>query len=76
MVDDILAGLLDYRADLTVRIQQLKPEGGKGNRDFQREAEIVARMAARAPNLGAVRLQRVMHAIIEAGLDLAEERGR
>ncbi|HEY6739082.1 MAG TPA: chorismate mutase [Actinopolymorphaceae bacterium] len=73
-VDDILAGLLEYRADLTVQVQRHKPLGGKANRDHQREAEIVARMARRAPALGAVRLQRIMHTIIEAGLDLAEER--
>lgn len=74
-VDDILAGLLEYRAELTVDVQQLKFGSGRElHRDQQREAEIVARMAGRAPGLGPVRLQRIMNAVIEAGMDLAAER--
>lgn len=75
-VDDILAGLLEYRAELTVAVQQLKAGASREQprRDHQREAEIVARMAGRAPGLGPVRLQRIMNAVIEAGLDLSAER--
>ena len=74
-VDVALAALLEYRAALAAQVQRLKPVGGHAGRDRTREAEIVARMSRRAPRLGAERLQRIMAAVIEAGLDAAEERG-
>jgi len=74
-VDLALAALLEYRAALSAQVQRLKPVGGHAGRDRTREAEIVARMSRRAPRLGAARLQRIMSAVIEAGLDAAEQRG-
>lgn len=72
-VDALLAVLLEYRATVSGRIQQLKPVGGHAGRDPQREAEIVDRMARWAPRLGPRRLRRIMAAVIEESLDLAEE---
>jgi chorismate mutase/ribosomal protein S18 acetylase RimI-like enzyme len=72
-VDDRLAALLEERAGLTARIQQVKPVAGHAGRDEAREAQIVRRMARRAPRLGEDRLRRVMQAVIGAGLDAAEE---
>jgi chorismate mutase len=71
-VDDELAGLLARRAALTAAIQPLKPVAGHAGRDTDREAEIAARMAARAPALGAERLRRIMHEVISTSLDVAE----
>lgn len=72
-VDDRLADLLDERALLTAAAQQLKRAGGRAGRDPDREAEIVARMAARAPDLGEEGLTRIMQAVIEAGLDAVRD---
>jgi chorismate mutase/GNAT superfamily N-acetyltransferase len=74
-VDDRLADLLDERALLTAAAQQLKPVGGHAGRDPEREAEIVARMAQRAPDLGEDALARIMQAVIEAGLDAVRQQG-
>jgi chorismate mutase/GNAT superfamily N-acetyltransferase len=73
-VDARLADLLELRAELSARVQQVKPVAGRAGRDPDREAEIVARMAARAPRLGADRLRRIMHAVIGESLDAAEPR--
>jgi chorismate mutase/ribosomal protein S18 acetylase RimI-like enzyme len=75
-VDDRLAALLDERARLTARIQQVKAVPGRAGRDPAREAEIVARMAAAAPALGPDRLQRIMATVISESLDAAEQEGR
>ncbi|MBW8481036.1 chorismate mutase [Actinomadura parmotrematis] len=73
-IDAALAVLLERRAEIAVVVQRLKPVGGFAGRSAEREAQIVAAMAARAPALGAARLARVMDAVIEAGLEVAEER--
>ncbi|MFF4191636.1 chorismate mutase [Nonomuraea sp. NPDC001831] len=75
-VDAALATLLERRAALAGVVQRLKPVGGFAGRDLARERALVARMAARAPQLGEERLASVMNAVIEAGLHLAEERAR
>jgi len=67
-VDDELAALLSRRAALTAAVQPLK---AATERDLDREREIVARMAARAPELGEERLTRIVHAIITESLDAA-----
>jgi chorismate mutase/GNAT superfamily N-acetyltransferase len=71
-VDDRLARLLDERAHLTAAAQRLKRIAGPAGRDAAREDEIVARMAALAPDLGAARLRRIMHQVISESLDAAE----
>jgi chorismate mutase/GNAT superfamily N-acetyltransferase len=68
-LDDRLAELLNERALLTAAAQRSKPVGGHAGRDPDREAEIVARMAVRAPDLGERGLAAVMHAVITASLD-------
>ncbi|WP_308210645.1 chorismate mutase [Actinomadura luzonensis] len=75
-VDAALATLLERRAALAGTVQRLKPVGGFAGRDLARERALVARMAVRAPSLGAARLAPVMNAVIEAGLHLAEEQAR
>jgi chorismate mutase/ribosomal protein S18 acetylase RimI-like enzyme len=75
-VDDRLADLLDERALLTAAAQRLKHVGGHAGRDPDREAQIAARMAQRAPDLGEAALTRIMQAVIEAGLDAVRERER
>ena len=72
-VDDQLAVLLNERAVITAQIQRHKPVAGHAGRDPEREAEIVARMAERAPNLGERRIAQIMHSVITAGLDAAAE---
>jgi chorismate mutase len=71
-VDAALATLLERRAALAGIIQGLKPVGGFAGRDPERERQVVAAMAARAPRLGHDRLARIMTAVIESGLELAE----
>jgi chorismate mutase/GNAT superfamily N-acetyltransferase len=71
-VDDRLAVLLAERAELTARIQQVKPVPGRAGRDEAREREIVERMALLAPGLGSDRLARIMQQVIGEGLDAAE----
>lgn len=75
-LDAALATLLEHRAAVAAAVQRLKPVGGFAGRDPGREREIVEAMAARAPSLGPDRLARIMAAVIEAGLDAAESRGR
>lgn len=67
-----LAELLNERALLTAAAQAEKAVGGQAGRDVAREAEIVARMAAVAPDLGSAAVARIMHAVITASLDAAE----
>ncbi|MBB5789721.1 chorismate mutase [Jiangella mangrovi] len=71
-VDALLATLLEHRVALAGRVQHLKPVGGHAGRDPRREAAIVAAMAERAPSLPPEQLARIVTAIIEAGLDVAE----
>jgi chorismate mutase/GNAT superfamily N-acetyltransferase len=71
-LDGRLAALLNERALLTAAAQELKPVGGHAGRDAAREAEIVARMAALAPDLGPDAIARIMHAVITASLDAAD----
>jgi chorismate mutase/GNAT superfamily N-acetyltransferase len=68
-VDDRLAGLLNERSLLTAAAQRLKPVAGHAGRDPAREAEIVARVAGLAPDLGEEAVARIMHAVIGASLD-------
>ncbi|MFC5178913.1 GNAT family N-acetyltransferase [Nocardioides taihuensis] len=71
LVDDVdaqLADLLARRAALTRAIQPYKASPG---RDPEREQEIAAAMAARAPALGRQRLARILHTIISESLDAA-----
>jgi chorismate mutase/GNAT superfamily N-acetyltransferase len=68
-VDERLAALLNERALLTAAAQEGKPVPGHPGRDAGREAEIVARMAALAPDLGAAAMARIMHAVISASID-------
>jgi chorismate mutase/GNAT superfamily N-acetyltransferase len=70
-VDDQLGDLLARRAALTRAVQDHKPDT---SRDAQREAEIVASMAHRAPELGVERLTRIVHTIITESLDAAADR--
>ncbi len=71
-VDAALAALLERRARLAGEVQRLKPVGGWAGRDQRREREVIEGMARRAPGLGEQRLQAIMDAVIEAGIDLAE----
>ncbi len=67
-VDDQLGELLARRAALTRAIQPHKTDPA---RDPDREREVAARLAARAPELGEERLARIVHAIITESLDAA-----
>lgn len=71
-VDASLANLLESRTALAALVQRLKPVGGFAGRDREREQQLVAAMARRAPQLGLARIRRIMAVVIEAGLDLAE----
>ena len=71
-VDYLLGGLLDQRARLTAAVQEEKARSGHTDRDPEREAEIVARVAERAPYLGVEAVGRIMHAVITASLDAAD----
>ncbi|RAY16609.1 chorismate mutase [Actinomadura craniellae] len=75
-IDAALATLLERRAALAEAVQRLKPVRGFAGRDPERERQIAEGMAAQAPALGAERLARIMNVVIEAGLELAEERIR
>jgi chorismate mutase len=78
-LDDELAVLLARRTALTAAVQDHKATtgvlAGQRGRDPDREAEIVARMARHVPELGAERIARVMHTVIEESL-AAWEAGR
>ena len=65
-VDDQLGELLARRLALTRAVQPLKP---RQERDTDREQQIVARLARRAPELGEERVARIVHAIITESLD-------
>lgn len=67
-VDVELGDLLGRRAALTAAVQAHKPAT---ERDPDREQEIAARVAARAPALGEERVARIVHAIITESLDAA-----
>jgi len=73
-LDDGLARLLAERAEVTARVQRVKPVPGHAGRDAVREREIVRRMARLAPHLGEERLGRIMDAVITASLDAAADR--
>ncbi len=65
-VDDGLADLLARRIALTAAVQDVKEST---DRDAAREREIAERMARVAPQLGADRLARIVHAIVTESLD-------
>lgn len=69
-VDDQLGDLLARRAALTRAVQAHKPTAA---RDPEREQEIAAGLARRAPALGHERLARIVNAIITESLDAASE---
>ncbi|RNL79714.1 GNAT family N-acetyltransferase [Nocardioides marmorisolisilvae] len=71
-VDGELALLLARRFALTTAVQGFKENPGQSGRDAEREAEIVARMAAHAPGLGVAALSRIMHTVIGESLDAYE----
>jgi GNAT superfamily N-acetyltransferase/chorismate mutase len=74
LIDDVdleLGELLARRVALTRAAQIPKDAPG---RDPVREAEIVAAMANRAPELGAERLARIVQTIITESLDAVRER--
>ncbi|WP_084336840.1 chorismate mutase [Actinomadura oligospora] len=75
-IDAALADLLARRTEMAGVVQRLKPVGGFAGRDPERERQIVAAMAERAPALGPERLSRIMNVVIEAGLEVAEEARR
>ncbi len=69
-VDEQLGDLFARRVALTRAAQAHKEEA---SRDPDREAEIAATMARRAPELGPERLARIMHAVITESLDAVRE---
>lgn len=69
-VDEQLGDLLARRAALTRAVQAHKQDP---TRDPEREQEIAAALARRAPALGHERLARIVHAIITESLDAATE---
>jgi chorismate mutase/ribosomal protein S18 acetylase RimI-like enzyme len=69
-VDEQLGDLLARRAALTRAVQAHKQDP---TRDRDREQEIAAALARRAPALGRERLARIVHAIITESLDAATE---
>jgi chorismate mutase len=71
LIDDVdvqLGDLLARRAALTAAAQRHK---AAAERDPEREREIAARLAERAPALGEERVARIVHAIITESLDAA-----
>ena len=69
-VDEQLGDLLARRAALTRAVQGQK---GDAARDPEREREIAAALAQRAPALGHDRLARIVQAIITESIDAATE---
>ncbi len=68
-VDAELGAVLARRAALTAAVQHLKAlTVGSTSRDSEREAEIVAALARKAPALGRERLERILHVIISESL--------
>lgn len=74
-VDAEIATLVARRVALTSAIQRHKERPGREGRDLGREQEIAHRMAERAPDLDVTDLTRVVHTLVEVGLDVAERRG-
>jgi len=80
MIDDVdlvLGDVLARRAALTRVVQDHKRATSAvadPGRDATREAEIVARVATIAPELGEQRVARIVHAIITESLDAARPR--
>jgi chorismate mutase len=72
-VDGQLARLLAERAALTAAAQRSKAVSGPAGRDPQREAEIVARMAALAPELGEAGIARIMDTVITVSLEAVRQ---
>jgi len=70
-VDTVLGKALGRRAALTAAIQRFKAVPGPDGRDHEREAAIAARLAEHAPNLGADRVQRILHTVITESLEAA-----
>lgn len=72
-VDDELALLLARRVALAGAVQDLKAAGGGPaglhGRDAVRESQIVQRMSALAPGLDVARLRRIVHVVLEEGLE-------
>jgi chorismate mutase/GNAT superfamily N-acetyltransferase len=74
LIDDVdaeLGDLLARRVALTRAVQAHKSDA---TRDPEREAQIAAAMAQRAPELGQERLARIVQAIITESLDAVGER--
>jgi chorismate mutase len=67
-VDDQLGDLLARRVALTREVQAVKSGLGALARDPAREAAIAERLAGRAPELGAERIERIVHAIVTESL--------
>jgi 3-deoxy-7-phosphoheptulonate synthase len=65
-VDTALAQLLERRATLVARIERIKMDTGAPIRDRRREAEVTARVALLAPQLGHAGAAAVMSAVIDA----------
>ena len=76
LIDDVdaqLGDLLARRVALTRVVQRHKrATAGSTDRDLDREREIAHAMARRAPELGADRLERIVHAIITESLDASD----
>jgi chorismate mutase/GNAT superfamily N-acetyltransferase len=76
MIDDVdaqLGDLLARRVALTRAVQDHKrATAGSTDRDLAREREIAHAMAEHAPELGADRLERIVHAIITESLDASD----
>lgn len=68
-VDAQLGDLLARRAALTRAVQQFKTDPSR--RDLEREHQIAAALAERAPALGAERIERIIHTIITESLEAA-----
>lgn len=68
-VDEQLGDLLARRAALTRAVQDVKPDP---TRDPERERQIAAALARRAPELGEDRLARIVHTLITESLDAAK----
>ncbi len=67
-VDHELGELLNRRAAITAAVQ---PHKTSPERDLERELEIAAALALRAPTLGEDRLYRIVHQIITESLEAA-----
>jgi chorismate mutase len=73
-VDSEIASLVAQRVALTAAVQEHKERRGHEGRDPDREQQIARRMARRAPGLEVADLTRVVHTLVEVGLDVAERR--